>query len=99
MASGDRADTVEPGVQSLVGKLRSHKPRRVAKKKKDEKKLLQRNMIWTSIEKAQRVMGPVEGWGGRGEGGEVGSGVSITGKARQPTSNDSYKLAVLENLS
>lgn len=44
-------------------------------------------------------MGPVEGWGGRGEGGEVGSGVSITGKARQPTSNDSYKLAVLENLS
>lgn len=56
-------------------------------------------MIWTSIEKAQRVMGPVEGWGGRGEGGEVGSGVSITGKARQPTSNDSYKLAVLENLS
>ena len=83
----------------MVGKLRPHKPRRVAKKKKDEKKLLQCNTIWTSIEIAQRVMGPVERWGGGAEGGEVVSGFSITGKARQPTSNDSYKLAALENLS
>ena len=44
-------------------------------------------------------MGPVERQGGGAEGGEVVSGFSITGKARQPTSNDSYKLAALENLS
>ena len=41
------------------------------------------------------------GWGsggGRSCPLSVVSGFSVTGKARQPTSNDSYKLAVLENL-